>query len=1186
MTMKNKQKKKSPSVFSTICLSLMFIIMRSVVACTTTSSCRRTTPPFFFFGVFFVLYYHSSFTTSSYTTSTKLRSSTTTTTCNLKPYDLRVEHLKCRGSDNDENDGVVDPTSRNTLLVVIDPNPEILAPRFSWKAALTSTSNNTLPTSTISIPSSDKLEQTSSTKKNMILIRGHPKAMASQVQVIRRRKRIDNKKNDQTTSQDEIVWDSGWLRLGRRNGLEVYRQEGQLPGLVEAEVLHWRARFAISSLNDNEVYHNDHNHNTSNHETTTIIMPSSSNLQACEWSYYASFVVGLSHDTWDTADWLCSSDVEKNAATQQSTAKKKNEDMTLSSSSSISDCDMYDTTTGKAAAPLFRTEFEIPVSDEVERATLFVTGLGHYEAWMNGIHINSGRYLDPAPSSYDKRVYYNTFDVTHAITTTSNSNTTTTTTTVVVDATTRGSSSPSPTVKQVLGLLAGNGWFNPLPLKFWGRLNLRNVLPVGTPRVRCILYIFFRNRSSPMIVRTETDKWQTASSGLYRNDLYLGNVVDLDRHQALENWSTITTTPGLNNKFDNSIEWRSPQRCTDTQNVSRRLQPQPIPPIRARPPYILSPVSQQTTKDGNLVLDMGLNTAAAIHVEMNFPLHYWNHLREHQTIEVNDTDNDVHEIEFRFGELLWPNGTVNYRTSVAGQIKNGNGGSACAPTVAYQRLTLRGTKLAFSKGLNFTTQFTWAGFRYIEMVDGASLLLQRQGASGIFEDNTEHNLVVQAIPLMTDLEWTSSFDSSNSLLNKIYHLCVNTHASNMMGIQSDCPHRERFGYTGDALATMSTSLLLFGDPSFYEKRLLDTGDSQRLNGGITETAPFVGLSSAGLGGSSGPIGWDTYFVELQIQLRRYLGTVRSSEAMQNNTRRWIEFLEASDDDLVENGLGDWMATDQTSTTITGRAFFVANLRAWSLLTESSEESTRTRKLAMAARRKFNDMFVNSSTGEVTWNGSSPTQTGQAVSLFYRLVPRAIVDLVSSKLIESIEARGNHLSTGMFGTTWLFETLAVIGRSDLAWKIATQTSYPSYGYMLNENATTIWESWFFSNDTFSHNHPMFSGVLTWLVGNVGGIRINKSQSIGADRLVFAPTYPPGSNLTYSKATVVTARGTASCSWKCSKEGIMFVNISCPANTRGIVLVDGNRPLSVGAGNFSFAFSGPSCSTNRDIVETAA
>ena len=148
----------------------------------------------------------------------------------------------------------------------------------------------------------------------------------------------------------------------------------------------------------------------------------------------------------------------------------------------------------------------------------------------------------------------------------------------------------------------------------------------------------------------------------------------------------------------------------------------------------------------------------------------------------------------------------------SGQIKSQDCCGPCAPSLAYQSLILRTTKSA-----NYTTQFSWSAFRYVQI---SSL-------------PPGWKINVEARPLMTNLQWTTTFESSNGLLNDIFEMCRNTHASNMMGIQSDCPHRERFGYTGDALATLPVSLAFSDGASFYEKRLYDVRDSLRPNGGVT-----------------------------------------------------------------------------------------------------------------------------------------------------------------------------------------------------------------------------------------------------------------------------------------------------------------------------------------------------------------
>jgi alpha-L-rhamnosidase len=244
---------------------------------------------------------------------------------------------------------------------------------------------------------------------------------------------------------------------------------------------------------------------------------------------------------------------------------------------------------------------------------------------MNGVHLNRDRHLDPAPSSYDKRIYYNSFDVT--------------------DAVVKYNSS-----RQALGFVVGNGWFNLLPMKFWGQRNLRESMTVGTPRVRCILVVEYRDENlKPLIVTTRTfgnngAEWMTAESGLLRNDLYLGNFVDLDRSRWLVGWSKV----GFNSPL---IEWQPVVTCPppSEQRWLPILEPQPIPPIRSRPPHQLKALST-TIVDTDLVLDMGLNTAAVVRVEIHVP---------------HDWVCSAQLIELKFGEILFPNGTVNGYTSVA-----------------------------------------------------------------------------------------------------------------------------------------------------------------------------------------------------------------------------------------------------------------------------------------------------------------------------------------------------------------------------------------------------------------------------------------------------------------------------------------------------------------------------------------
>lgn len=288
--------------------------------------------------------------------------------------------------------------------------------------------------------------------------------------------------------------------------------------------------------------------------------------------------------------------------------------------------------------------------------------------------------------------------------------------------------------------------------------------------------------------------------------------------------------------------------------------------------------------------------------------------------------------------------------------------------------------------------------------------------------------------------------------------------------------------------------------------------------------------------------------------------------MQNATRRWMELV-MNHTYEVEHGLGDWMATDKLSTVISGRVFLIESLRAWAFLADSADEKVAALKRAHEELRNFDNRFVGDN-GDVVVDGSQPVQSGQSMALLYNLIPNSKRHLVAESLVRAVERSQRHITTGMFGVIPLFESLSAMNRSDLAWDITMQKTYPSYGYMLENNATTLWESWFFSNDRFSHNHPMFSGVASWMAGHLGGIRVSKG-AVGSDRLIFAPTPPAKSGLRFVNSSFDTKRGKASSHWECQMDGTMIIRIKCPVNTRGIVLLpDGSNPRHIRGGIYNY------------------
>ena len=172
--------------------------------------------------------------------------------------------------------------------------------------------------------------------------------------------------------------------------------------------------------------------------------------------------------------------------------------------------------------------------------------------------------------------------------------------------------------------------------------------------------------------------------------------------------------------------------------------------------------------------------------------------------------------------------------------------------------------------------------------------------------------------MRTDVDLVTNFTSSDPFLTELRTLTRNTFDSNMMSVQSDCPHRDRFGYGGDPLGCGEAGLSIYDWATFYAKRVRDFNDAQRDDGGFTETSPFVGITDAGLvpGAGTGPIGWETYQPVTQLWLYKYYGDTDTMAEAFNATYDYIKLLDTNPPG-VGHGLGDWMPVEGTSTTFTG-----------------------------------------------------------------------------------------------------------------------------------------------------------------------------------------------------------------------------------------------------------------------------
>jgi len=708
-------------------------------------------------------------------------------------------------------------------------------------------------------------------------------------------------------------------------------------------------------------------------------------------------------------------------------------------------------------AHLFRKEFS--AKSQIVRARLYITGLGYYEASLNGKRIGD-HMLDPGWTDFEKRVSYSTYDVTRLL----NSG------------------------KNCLGVMVGNGWYNPLPLKLFGNFNLREHLTIGRPRLIAQLRIEYRDGTVDVI--GSDPSWRVADGPIVRNNIYLGEVYDA--RGEIDGWNRAG--------FDDA-SWR---KAVLAEGQVGKLIAQPQPPIRVTATWNAARVSEP--KPGVFIYDMGVNFAGWASFKFDLPAGT--------------------KVTMRYGELLHKDGTLNPMTSVAGQIKRAGVGGPGAPDIAWQSDTF----IAKGGKETYTPRFKFHGFRYVEI-------------TGL--PNALPLSAVTASRLNSDVETVGTFECSNPLLNDIQAMCLRTFKSNIFSVQSDCPHRERLAYGGDIVATSEALMSNFDMSTFYEKAVRDWSDSALPNGMFTDTAPFIGIQYCG-------VVWAMAHPLLIEQLHQYYGNRQLGEEQYEAAKRWLGLVEKQyPDGIVKDGLSDHEGLEPTPAPELVTPMYFQCVQMVGKLAQrlgKTEDALHFEQLAAKIQTAYNAKYVDAATGKV----GPGTQTSQSIALYTGIVPEAARAKVFAALVSAIEAKQGKLTTGILGTKFMLDVLSRERRSDLAYAIVTQPEFPGWAWMLKNGATTLWEHWEFSDNTFSHNHPMFGSVSQWMMHWLGGIR-PAADAVGYDQVVIQPQTPPG--LDWVKSSYSSIRGEIVSNWKRRQGGEITFEITVPPNTGARVVLPG-------------------------------
>ena len=355
--------------------------------------------------------------------------------------------------------------------------------------------------------------------------------------------------------------------------------------------------------------------------------------------------------------------------------------------------------------------------------------------------------------------------------------------------------------------------------------------------------------------------------------------------------------------------------------------------------------------------------------------------------------------------------------------------------------------------------FSYSGFRYFE----------------IFGD--VESLEVWFI--CADVKVTAEFTCGNENINWLFDAFLRTQLANMhSGVPSDCPHRERLGYTGDGQLGAETTMLLTNSRSFYQKWIRDIADCQDVDSGhVQHTAPFFG-------GGGGPGGWGGAIVLVPYAYYQMYGDKRILKKYYQNMLAYLRCMQGfCEDGLVvkeRSGgwcLGDWCTVDKVviPEPFVNTFYYVRCMEIvqeiGGLLGEHDDFSEEIARAKSAIERAYFEHATGDFCGGV--------QGANAFALLIGLGDAR----TKENLVKKYEELG-HFDTGIFGTDILTEYLAKIGEAQLLYKLLSREEYPSYGYMRAQGATTIWEAW---KGDGSHNHPMFGACVKQLFYGLLGIK---------------------------------------------------------------------------------------------------
>lgn len=623
----------------------------------------------------------------------------------------------------------------------------------------------------------------------------------------------------------------------------------------------------------------------------------------------------------------------------------------------------------------------------------------------------------------------------------------------------------------------------------------------GQPQLMCKLVLCFSDGTREVIVSDTS--WKNIKGAVIENNLFEGETYDA----RLENEKKYSAESDLS-EYPFAVN-AEPLGEICVRNVE---------PITVQKEF--TPVSRTMVSPGVYMFDLGVNIAGVVRIKLP------ENMTPGQTITIIHSEN------------LENDGTPSYIT-----LRN---------VAAKDTYIAKGGESGY-----WNPKFVYHGFRYITV----------KGWNGIpdIEDIT-------ALSFYTDMDNGSLFDCGSAFMRRLHDNIVRTERNNLHGIATDCPQRdERMGWMNDATVRFEETSYNFNISRLFPKIINDIVNEQGEDGAITCTAPYIlGQKPADPVSSS--------FIIAAILLYYHTGNTDVIKRYYKNFKAWNECLKNnSTDGIVDiSYYGDWaspsencIAPEKPQSAITpgilmSTGYHYYNyilLEKMARILGDENETVENAQNAERVKKAFNDKWVDCETGKV----ATGSQGCQAFALWTGILPEEIREKAALRMHEAVVEAGYKLTTGNLNTKYLIEMLSDYGYVDEAWRIMTREEYPSYGFMIQNGATTIWERFELKRTTNmnSHDHPMYGAVDAWMYSRIVGIRpVEKAW----ERILIKPTIP--TELKFAEGVVDTVKGDVRVKWQ-RQYGKTVFNITVPFGSEAeFVFRDTVKILKNGFHTFEF------------------